>query len=161
MKTLKQLTCLIGLLILSGCGFELQNTGNLNEKIDSVYIQTIDPYSSFFRSIKDALRNNGVMISDKRDEASYVLVIKEDISSDRILSISAKNTPMEYEIAYQVVWSLFKGNQEIISDIKHIETQDYSFDQNQLLGKRKEAEYLNDSLAAKISKGVLLKLGSI
>ena len=141
MKTLKQLTCLIGLLILSGCGFELQNTGNLNEKIDSVYIQTIDPYSSFFRSIKDALRNNGVMISDKRDEASYVLVIKEDISSDRILSISAKNTPMEYEIAYQVVWSLFKGNQEIISDIKHIETQDYSFDQNQLLGKRKEAEY--------------------
>ena len=161
MKTLKQLTCLIGLLILSGCGFELQNTGNLNEKIDSVYIQTLDPYSSFFRSIKDALRNNGVMISDKRDEASYVLVIKEDISSDRILSISAKNTPMEYELAYQVVWSLFKGNQEIISDIKHIETQDYSFDQNQLLGKRKEAEYLNDSLAAKISKGVLLKLGSI
>ena len=161
MKTLKQLTCLIGLLILSGCGFELQNTGNLNEKIDSVYIQTIDPYSSFFRSIKDALRNNGVMISDKRDEASYVLVIKEDISSDRILSISAKNTPMEYELAYQVVWSLFKGNQEIISDIKHIETQDYSFDQNQLLGKRKEAEYLNDSLAEKISNGVLLKLGSI
>ena len=161
MKTLKPLTCLIGLLILSGCGFELQNTGNLNEKIDSVYIQTLDPYSSFFRSIKDALRNNGVMISDKRDEASYVLVIKEDISSDRILSISAKNTPMEYELAYQVVWSLFKGNQEIISDIKHIETQDYSFDQNQLLGKRKEAEYLNDSLAAKISKGVLLKLGSI
>ena len=161
MKTLKQLTCLIGLLILSGCGFELQNTGNLNEKIDSVYIQTIDPYSSFFRSIKDSLRNSGVMISDKRDEASYVLVIKQDISSDRILSISAKNTPMEYEIAYQVVWSLFKGNQEIISDIKHIETQDYSFDQNQLLGKRKEAEYLNDSLAAKISKGVLLKLGSI
>ena len=161
MKTLKQLTCLIGLLILSGCGFELQNTGNLNEKIDSVYIQTLDPYSSFFRSIKDALRNNGVMISDKRDEASYVLVIKQDISSDRILSISAKNTPMEYEIAYQVVWSLFKGNQEIISDIKHIETQDYSFDQNQLLGKRKEAEYLNDSLAEKISNGVLLKLGSI
>ena len=161
MKTLKQLTCLIGLLILSGCGFELQNTGNLNEKIDSVYIQTIDPYSSFFRSIKDSLRNSGVMISDKRDEASYVLVIKQDISSDRILSISAKNTPMEYEIAYQVVWSLFKGNQEIISDIKHIETQDYSFDQNQLLGKRKEAEYLNDSLAAKISNGVLLKLGSI
>ena len=112
MKTLKQLTCLIGLLILSGCGFELQNTGNLNEKIDSVYIQTLD-------------------------------------------------TPMEYELAYQVVWSLFKGNQEIISDTKHIETQDYSFDQNQLLGKRKEAEYLNDSLAAKISKGVLLKLGSI
>ena len=161
MKTLKQLTCLIGLLILSGCGFELQNIGNLNEKIDSVYIQTLDPYSSFFRSVKDALRNNGVMISDKRDQASYVLVIKEDISSDRILSISAKNTPMEYEIAYQVVWSLFKGNQEIISDIKHIETQDYSFDQNQLLGKRKEAEYLNDSLAEKISKGVLLKLGSI
>ena len=161
MKTLKQLTCLIGLLIFSGCGFELQNTGNLNEKIDSVYIQTIDPYSSFFRSIKDSLRNSGVMISDKRDEASYVLVIKQDISSDRILSISAKNTPMEYEIAYQVVWSLFKGNQEIISDIKHIETQDYSFDQNQLLGKRKEAEYLNDSLAEKISNGVLLKLGSI
>ena len=161
MKTLNQLPCLIGLLILSGCGFELQNTGNLNEKIDSVYIQTLDPYSSFFRSIKDALRNNGVMISDKREEASYVLVIKEDISSDRILSISAKNTPMEYEIAYQVVWSLFKGNQEIISDTKHIETQDYSFDQNQLLGKRKEAEYLNDSLASKISNGVLLKLGSI
>ena len=161
MKTLKQLTCLIGFLILSSCGFELQNTGNLNEKIDSVYIQTVDPYSSFFRSIKDSLRNNGVMISDKRDEASYILIIKEDISSDRILSISATNTPMEYEIAYQVVWSLFKGNQEIISDIKHIETQDYSFDQNQLLGKRKEAEYLNDSLAEKISKGVLLKLGSI
>ena len=161
MKTLKQLTCLIGLLILSGCGFELQNTGNLNEKIDSVYIQTIDPYSSFFRSIKDSLRNSGVMISDKRDEASYVLVIKQDISSDRILSISAKNTPMEYEIAYQVVWSLFKGNQEIISDTKHIETQDYSFDQNQLLGKRKEAEYLKESLAEKISNGVLLKLGSI
>ncbi|GIT36614.1 MAG: hypothetical protein Ct9H300mP6_04820 [Gammaproteobacteria bacterium] len=89
------------------------------------------------------------MISDKREGASYVLVIKEDISSDRILSISAKKTPMEYEIAYQVVWSLFKGNQKIISDTKHIETQDYSFDQNQLWAKERKRENLNDSLAQK------------
>ncbi len=161
MSIFKQLVCLICFLLLSGCGFELQNTGKLNQKIDSVYIQTADPYSSFYRSIKDALRNNGVIVSEKRDRASYILIIKKDISSDRILSISANNTPMEYEIAYQVEWSLYKESEEVISNTKHIETQDYSFDQNKLLGKSKEAKFLRDSLALRISNGVLSKLGTI
>jgi outer membrane lipopolysaccharide assembly protein LptE/RlpB len=45
--------------------------------------------------------------------------------------------------------------------VKHLELQDYSFDQNQLLGKSKEAEFIMDSLATRISRAVLTRLGNI
>jgi outer membrane lipopolysaccharide assembly protein LptE/RlpB len=90
-----------------------------------------------------------------------VLVIEKDFSNDRVLSISAQNTPKEYEIVYQIQWSLFKDKTQLIFNVKHLELQDYSFDQNQLLGKSKEAEFIMDSLATRISRAVLARLGNI
>ena len=161
MISLKQLTFVICLLFLTGCGFELQNTGDLKQTINIIHIQTNDPYTVFYRNIKNQFRENGIRVTDNREEAAYVLVIEKDFSNDRVLSISAKNTPEEYEIVYQVQWSLFKDKTQLISNVKHLELQDYSFDQNQLLGKSKEAEFIMDSLATRISRAVLARLGTI
>ncbi len=85
----KQLTFMICLLFLTGCGFELQNTGDLKQKINIIHIQTNDPYTSFYRTIKNQFRENGIRVTDNREEAAYVLVIEKDFSNDRVLSISA------------------------------------------------------------------------
>jgi len=41
----KQLTFVFCLLFLTGCGFELQNTGDLKQTINIIHIQTNDPYT--------------------------------------------------------------------------------------------------------------------
>ena len=46
--------------MLLSCGFELQNTANLTGKLENLYIQTNDPYTVFYRTIKRQMANHGV-----------------------------------------------------------------------------------------------------
>ena len=83
--------------------------------------------------MKRQMVDNGVEITTERAAADFVLTIHADESGQRILSVSGRNTPREYEVYYLVKWSLIKGNQIIIQPTTSNRFQDYTFDQRQLL----------------------------
>lgn len=145
-------------MTLLGCGFELQNTANFTGKIETLYIQTTDPYTVFYRTLKRQMENHGVEIVAESDDAYFDFIIHQDESSQRILSVSGRNMPKEYEVYYLVKWSLTKGNKVIIQPMTSSKYQDYTFDQRQLLGKSNESRIIQEALAKDIAQMILVKL---
>ena len=121
-------------MTLLGCGFELQNTANFTGKIETLYIQTTDPYTVFYRTLKRQMENHGVEIVAESDDAYFDFIIHQDESSQRILSVSGRNMPKEYEVYYLVKWSLTKGNKVNIQPMTSSKYQDYTFYQRYLFG---------------------------
>ena len=78
-------------LVLS-CGFELQNTSNIGEKLDALTIKTNNPYSIFYRTLRNQFRESGTKITDDVSQSDYTLTILMDESEQRTLSVSATIT---------------------------------------------------------------------
>ena len=88
-------------VLLAGCGFHLQGTnGELPTATAQTYLQTDDPYSDFYDNLRRALRERGATVVESPQDASAVLRIIEDSYGQRILSVSARNVPREYEIFF-------------------------------------------------------------
>ena len=148
-------------MTLLGCGFELQNTVNFTGKFETLYIQTADPYTVFNRTIRRQMLSHGVEIVTESVNVDYALIIHQDESNQRTLSVSGRNTPREYEVYYLVKWSLVKGNQVIIQPMTSSKYQDYTFDQRQLLGKSNESRIIQEALAEDIVQMILVKLNQV
>ena len=154
----KKLIIVLTSLTLLGCGFELQNTDNFIGKFETLYIQTADPYTVFYRTIRQQMLRHGVEIVTESDNPDFALIIHQDESNQRILSVSGRNTPREYEVYYLLKWSLVKGNQVIIPTMTSNKYQDYTFDQRKLLGKSNESRIIQEALAEDIVQMILVKL---
>ena len=145
-------------MMLIGCGFELQNTASFTGKLETLYIKTADPYTIFYRTIKRQMANHGVEIVTESDDSNFVIIIHQDESTQRILSVSGTNMPREYEVYYLVEWSLVKDKQVIIQPMTSSKYHDYTFDQRKLLGKSNEILIIHEALAKDIVQMILVKL---
>lgn len=148
----------VGLLEIAGCGFYLEGTRALPESVAATYLETERPYTAFYDSLRDALRARGTRIVDSRQEAGAVLRIIEDSTGERILSVSARNIPREYEIFYSVTFSLESAGTSLIPPESLVATRSYTYDETQVLGKAAEEEVLRQSLAEDLARQVLRRM---
>jgi LPS-assembly lipoprotein len=89
-----------------------------------------------------------------------VKIIK-DQSGQRVLSVSARNTPEEYEVFYAVEYSVASGGTELIPPQKLELTRDYSYDTTAVLAKQREQAVLREALAQDLAGLVLRRLASL
>ena len=128
MRNFHKSSTIILCFLLASCGFELQDTSLLSSKLGTTYIQTNDPYSSFYKTLKKTMKSNGFLISDNRVGASTILILNEDEFLERVITVSSSNYPKEYEVRLLVKWSLIHQNQTVIESLQYTQGQDYSFD---------------------------------
>jgi LPS-assembly lipoprotein len=147
--------------ILAGCGFHLQGTnGELPTATAQTYLQTDDPYSDFYDSLRQALRERGAGVVESPQDASAVLRIIEDSYGQRILSVSARNVPREYEVFYTVTFSLEAGGSELLAPESMLVTRSYTWDETRVLGKSAEENALRQSLARDLALRVLRRIAA-
>jgi hypothetical protein len=65
--------------------------------------------------------------------------VHEDELTERILSVSARNIPTEYELTYRVKFSVLSEGKTLIDNEEISATRDISFDEAQLLAKETRA----------------------
>lgn len=148
-------------LVASSCGYELQDTSSLATKSGNVFIETTDPYSSFYRVLKRRLKSSGISFSENRALADTIIVINNDDFKERVITVSSSNYPKEFEINLEVTWSLIHQNQSIIENSEYKEVADYSFDRNQILGKENESKFIKESLAEQVVDKILLRINEV
>lgn len=147
--------------VAGACGFHLQGTSTaLPEATAQTYLQTEDPYSDFYASLREALRERGASVVESPQDASAVLRIIEDSSGQRILSVSARNVPREYEVFYLVTFSLEADGSELLAPESLLMTRSYTYDETQVLGKSAEETELRRSLARDLALRVLRRLAA-
>ena len=161
MGNIQKSSIILFCLIASSCGYELQDTSSLATKSGNVYIETADPYSSFYRALKRRIKLSGISLSESRVLADTIIIINNDDFEDRVITVSSSNYPKEYEINLEVTWTLIHQNESIIESAQYKEEGDYSFNRNQILGKANESKFIKDSLAEKLVEKILLRMNEV
>ena len=148
-------------LSLGACGWRLQGTAKLSPTMTVTYVDSADRYTDFNRALRDRLRASGAQVVERSTDATAVVRILKDESGQRVLSVSARNTPEEYEVFYAVEYSVTSGGTELIAPQRLEVTRDYSYDTTAVLAKQREQAILREALAQDLASLVLRRLASL
>jgi LPS-assembly lipoprotein len=148
-------------LSLSACGWRLQGSERLSQNLTVIYVDAEDRYTDFIRALRDRLRAAGAKVTERSTDATAVVRISKDQSGQRVLSVSARNTPEEYEVFYSIEYSVTSGATELIA-VQPLEvTRDYSYDTTAVLAKQREQAVLREALAQDLASLVIRRLASL
>jgi LPS-assembly lipoprotein len=152
--------CLVATL-LSGCGWRLQGTTKLSPVMATTYVETDDRFTDFNRALRESLQASGARLAARREDATAVVRILKDQSGQRVLTVSARNTPEEYEVFYMIEYSVDGRTEELIAPQKLELTRDYSYDETTVLAKQREQGVLREALARDLAGLVIRRLASL
>ena len=147
--------------LLAACGFQMRGAASVPPEMARTYIATEDQRSLFYRRLRDSLRGAGVNVVDSPVEATATFSIMSDIPGQRVLSVSARNVPREFEVFYTVFYSVQTEDATLLEARSQTLTRDYTWDETQVLGKEKEEELLREAIVDDLIRIVLIQLAAI
>lgn len=125
------------------------------------YVDTDRPHSDFLVTLTDVLRRRGAELLPAPAEGAAVLDISADETGQRVLSVSARNIPREYEVYYAVTFSLRVDSESLITNESLVVTRAYTYDETQVLAKAAEGEILRRALAEDLARRVLQRIEAL
>jgi LPS-assembly lipoprotein len=153
-----------GLVVASltvGCGFELRGDVELATRMRSPHLEAADRYTPFYGQLSGALEEAGARLAPSSESASAVVHIHRDETGHNVLTISARNTPQEYEVFYTIEYSVTAAGAEILPRQQLTLTRDYAYDESAVLAKQHEERDLRESLARDLAALVTRRLAAL
>ena len=158
---LRWVACLAALALLAGCGFLLQGVSHLPPAFASTAVVASDRYTDFNRALGDALRMSGTTVVTDALHAGATVEVLGDENGQRVLSVSANNTPTEYEVYYTIRYRVRIGEREALPPQVLTLTREYSFDTAAVLAKEHEQELIRGALARELAALVMRRLAAL
>src|SRR5260370_35440100 len=87
------------------------------------------------------------MVQDVRAKSRATIEVTRDVVEQRTLSVSARNIPTEYELAYTVTFAVQGPDKELLKPQTINLSKAYSFVENDLLAKEHEPDILRRQMA--------------
>jgi LPS-assembly lipoprotein len=152
---------LVALALLAGCGFHLQGELVTPPGMERTYIETVERNSQFHRELRRQMLAAGVELVDSPAEATAIFAITADDTGQRVLSVSARNVPTEYEVFYTVEYSLISGEEMLLAPQDVTFTRDYTWDETLVLGKAREEDLLREAIVRDLVRTVLKQVSTL
>jgi LPS-assembly lipoprotein len=152
---------LLPLLLVAACGFSLQGATTTPEAMQRTYISTPDRFSQFYRELRRSLQAAGVEVLDSPADATATLTILYDFTDQRVLSVSARNVPTEFEVFYTVRYAITSGVENLLEPQELTLTRDYTYDATLVLGKAQEEQLMRDAIVDDLVRIVLKQISAI
>ncbi len=133
--------------LLTACGFHLRGSVTLPEVMARTHIAGVDRYGALAREVEASLTAGGAQRVETAAEATARLVISREGAERRVLSVDASGKVSEYELYYQLVFSLYSAEgKTLLVDESVSLSRDFAFDADNVLGKGEEEELLRGEL---------------
>ena len=129
--------------------------------MERTYIVAADDRSLFYRELREALRSAGVQLVDDASDATATFAILYDRTDQRVLSVSARNVPTEFEVYYTIEYTLDSGAKNLLELQTLTLTRDYTYDPTLVLGKAQEQELLRDAIVDDLVRIVLKQIATL
>jgi LPS-assembly lipoprotein len=159
-KVLVRLAGAAALSALAACGFHLQGRTALPPELTNVSIDASNRQSDFYAGLRAALERSGTQLDAGGGNPATIRVL-EDSSSERVLTVSARNTPTAYVLAYTVKVAVEYQGRELLAPEAHTLTREYSFEESELLAKNRERDALRRALAEDLVTLVMHRLAAL
>lgn len=125
------------------------------------YISTPDEFSQFYRELRRTLMAAGVELTDSPQDATATLTILYDFTDQRVLSVSARNVPTEFEVFYIVQYTITSGEKSLLDLQELTLTRDYTYDSTLVLGKAKEEQLMRDAIVGDLVRIIMEQISTI
>jgi len=158
---MRRLAFTAALAVLGGCGFHLQGLARLPPAFATTAVVANDRYTDFNRALGDALRISGSTVVTDAAHAGATVEVLGDENGQRVLSVSASNTPTEYEVYYTVRYRVRVGDREALAPQALTLTREYSFDTAAVLAKEHEQDLIRAALARELAALVMRRLTAL
>ena len=130
-------------------------------EMERTYIATDDRHSLFYRKLRLTLQAAGVVLADAPGESTATFSILYDETDQRVLSVSARNVPTEYEVYYTIQYAIDDAADRLLELQTLTLTRDYTYDSTLVLGKAREEELLRDAIVDDLVHIILKQISTL
>ncbi len=149
---------LLAITGITACGFRLQSVGDMPESLDTTYIETSNRYSLFYQNLTAELERSGVELVESPVHATAVIRVSRDSFGQQVLTVSGRNVPTEYDVFYNIDFSVWINGEEALAEQSLGLRQAYTYDPTLVLGKNREEEAIREALAIRLVRQVTRQL---
>ena len=103
----------------------------------------------------------GVEVVESPAAATAVFSLLHDQTGQRVLSVSARNTPAEFEVFYSIEYALVSGSEALLPRQDLTLTRYYVYDETVVLGKAREEELLRRAIVDDMVRIVLKQFSTL
>lgn len=147
--------------LVGGCGFHLKGPAKLSPAFSSVYLDVPDPYSAANRAVRDALSQAGSTLRRTRGDEGAVVQLTKDETGRRIMSVSVRNVPTEYEVFYNVTYRVSVDGKQVLAPTELAMSRVVAYDETAQLEKEQEERIVREALARDIAERIVRQLSAL
>lgn len=148
-------------VLAAGCGLQLRGHIELSPQMRAPYLEASDRYTPLYAELAAALQAAGAQLAPSREAASAVIHVHVDETGRDVLSVSARNTPQEYEVFYTIEYSVTAGGELLLPRQTRTVAREYAYDDRAVLAKQNEERRLREALARELASIVARRLASL
>lgn len=156
-------TALIGILLLSACGFHPRGSVISVSEIGSIFVDA-SPELTVAEEVREALLDSSFLLAPNRDAASVLLRLSDESQSDRVISVTSDGSVSELELTHGINMLVAESEngeppvyqQGQLSNRVEV-AREYTFDETGVLGKENEARILRDEMKRDIVRQIILR----
>ena len=130
-------------------------------EMQRTYIEAVERNSQFHRELRQQLLAAGVDLVESPGDATAIFSISVDKTGQRVLSVSTRNVPTEFEVFYAIEYGLISGENSLLTPQIVTLTRDYTYDTTLVLGKAREEELMREAIVRDLVRIVLKQLSSL
>ncbi len=125
-------------LLLSSCGFQLKQSSTLPAAFGPVSISGVGKFSSFYRTVRNALRQSSINIVQESTAANHSIYLSPS-RERKVLSVNAAGKVSEYELIQRLTYSVTAADRStLIEPVTLSRSSYYTVSADQVLGDTTE-----------------------
>lgn len=158
---LSTLSVAIFCIALIGCGFHARGEWHLSPPLQKMYLETNDPYGQLSRELTQQLKASNMLFAQHRNDATVVLRIEQDSTSQDLLSLNATQQTRQYKLTLTIRFSLQDINGVVILPTQIVQdSRIITIQSNQILGSSNEITLMTKQMHQGLANTMLNRLES-
>jgi LPS-assembly lipoprotein len=156
-KMLKAFSSLILICFISACGFHLRGTGPGTFPYATA---SVLGDSAVALQLKQSLASlPGVTLS--ANKPAVVINVINESTEQKVLTVNNAGRVSEYRLFYRITYSVQAGERQLLENGKLQLNRDYSYDENNSLGKDAEASLLIADMQQDAAQQILRRISAL
>ena len=151
----------LGIAVLSACGFHLRGDAALPEAMAVTYIQAKRPFDTLNDDFRDALEGHGAHVTENRDEATAILRILDNRDEKDVLTVDIGGKVQEILIRQTIRFDVVApDNQPLVEKQTVTLSRDFVFNKDDILAKQREADLISNELQRDVVNMAMLRIAA-
>ena len=148
-------------LSLSACGFHLRQAPDLPPQLHAIYIASIGHNGDIIRELRRGLESDRTSIVADPTLATATLSIIRVSHDSRPFVLNVRGQPLQFQVAYQVEYTLVAGGVTLIAPETLVLTRNYNYKLSNAIGNEEQEEALFGQLSKDAAQLIIFRVEAV